>query len=164
MAGKSKKNFRENQTTMTRPWDIFFKEKVTKIFTEKKSVLDIGGGLRIAREKNNRYDKNRKWIRPLLPNVKYTVMDPVDSYKPDVVGDIHHMPFVDNSMEAILCIAVLEHVQDPIRACQEMYRVLKPGGYCFVYVPFLYYYHAERGYYGDFWRFSGDTIKHLFKG
>jgi len=148
---------------MNRPWDLFFREKVTKIFQEKKVVVDIGGGLRVSREKGNRYDKNREWIRELLEKVDYKVMDPVDTYKPDIVGDIHNMPFSDNSLEAVLCIAVLEHIENPIKACQEIYRVLSPGGYCFAYVPFLYYYHAERGYYGDYWRFSKDTIQHIFK-
>jgi len=44
-----------------------------------------------------------------------------------------------------------------------MYRVLKPNGYCFIYVPFLYYYHDEKGYYGDFWRFTPDSIKYICK-
>ena len=29
---------------MKTPWEIFFREKVTKIFTEKKLIVDIGGG------------------------------------------------------------------------------------------------------------------------
>ena len=44
-----------------------------------------------------------------------------------------------------------------------MYRTLVPGGYCFVYVPFLFYYHAKKGYYKDYWRFTEDSIDLLFK-
>ena len=90
-------------------------------------------------------------------------MDPVDTYNPDIVGDIHTMPFPDASEEAIVCLSVLEHVENPIKAAEELYRVLKSGGYCFVYVPFLFYYHAEKGYYGDFWRFTEDSIRYMFK-
>ncbi len=143
--------------------DNFFKKKLKLIFTEKKSVIDIGGGLRLLKEKNNRYDSSREWLRPYLSRVDYKVLDPVSTYSPDIVGDIHNLPFDDNSQEAFLCIAVLEHVQNPIRAFEEMYRVLKPGGYLFVYVPFLYYYHAEEGYYGDYWRFTEDGLKWLSK-
>lgn len=146
-----------------KPWDIFFEEKIRKIFTEKRSVLDIGGGLRILKEKNNRYDPTRSWILPYLKQVHYRVMDPVLDYHPDIVGDIHALPFPDNSLDAIICIAVLEHVENPIQACQEMYRALKPGGYCFLYVPFLYYYHAETGYYKDYWRFTRDAMELLTK-
>lgn len=145
------------------PWETFFNEKITKIFKEKKSIVDIGGGLRVIKEKNNRYDSRREWIRPLIEKVDYKILDPVSDYNPDIVGDIHDLPFKDNILDAIICIAVLEHVENPAKACTEMYRVLKPGGYCFIYVPFLFYYHAERGYYGDFWRFTPDSIKHICK-
>ena len=141
----------------------FYKEKITKIFTESKSVVDIGGGLRISKKQGNRYDAKNEWIVPLAKKVEYKILDPVDTYDPDIVGDIHNLPFKDNSQDAIICNAVLEHVENPIKASQEIYRVLKPKGYCFVYVPFLYYYHAEEGYYGDFWRFTEDSIKYMFK-
>lgn len=145
-------------------WDAFSQEKIIKIFQEKKEVIDIGGGLRISKDKGNRFDKSRTWILPYVKPGQYKILDPVDDYKPDIVGDIHHLPFADNSREAILCIAVLEHVEDPIRACQEMLRVLQPGGYCFIYVPFLYYYHAHQGYYKDYWRFTKDTFEVICKG
>ena len=144
-------------------WDLFFPNKIKQILTEKKSVIDIGGGLRVIKEKNNRYDPEREWLRPFLEKVDYKILDPVPDYHPDIVGDIHHLPFTDNSQDAIICIAVLEHVEDPIRAWREIWRTLKPGGYTFIYVPFLYYYHAEKGYYGDYWRFTKDAVDKLSK-
>ena len=57
----------------------------------------------------------------------------------------------------------MEHVENPLVAVQEIRRVLKPGGRCLLYVPFLYYYHAELGYYQDYWRFSHDALKLLLK-
>ena len=144
-------------------WDKFSREKLLRIFQEKKSVIDIGGGLRVLKEKGNRYDTSREWIRPYLEKVDYKILDPVSDYGPDIVGDIHNLPFEDSSQEAILCIAVLEHVEDPFKAVFEMRRVLKPGGYLFVYAPFLYYYHAEKGYYKDFWRFTEDALELLFR-
>lgn len=144
-------------------WDTFFREKVGRIFSEKKLIIDIGGGLRVVKEKNNRYDPAREWIRPLLKNVDYKILDPVPDYHPDIIGDIHKLPFADGSIDAIICIAVLEHVEDPFKAMSEMHRVLKKGGYCFIYVPFLFYYHAERGYYKDFWRYTEDGVQHMSK-
>lgn len=144
-------------------WDLFFKEKITKIFLEKKDILDIGGGLRIDPTRNNRFDESRSWIIPYLKNVNYKIMDYVAKYNPDIVGDIHKMPFPDGAWDAVICLAVLEHVENPILAASEIKRVLKPGGYAFVYVPFLYYYHIEEGNYGDYWRFTKDSIKFMFK-
>ena len=71
---------------------------------------------------------------------------------------------MDNeSADAVICKAVLEHIDDPFKAVSEIYRILKPGGKCLVSVPFLYPYHAEIGYYGDFYRFTEDGVKHLFR-
>jgi len=130
-------------------WDDFKKEKLEKILNEKDSVIDIGAGLKAWKDKGDRYQTNN-W--PHLEKVQ--VMDPVPDYNPDLIGDIHNMPFEDNTQDAIICHAVLEHVENPFVATKELFRVLKPGGYCYVYVPFLYYYHAEKGYYKDYWRFS----------
>lgn len=145
------------------PWSKFFEARITKIFTESKNVLDIGGGLPVAKDKNNRYSKKDEWILPLLANVDYKVLDSVSDYNPDIVGDIHDLPFADNSLDAITCIGVLEHVKNPFKAVEEMHRVLKPGGFCYVSVPFLYYYHPVKDYYNDYWRFTGDGIDELFK-
>lgn len=150
---------------MTTQWDIFFREKLGKILTEKKDVVDIGGGLRISKATGNRYDPAQDWIIGLIAEnaVRYRVLDPTQKYHPDIVGDIHTLPFPDNSQEAIICLAVLEHVEDPWLACRELRRVLKPGGYCFLYVPFLYYFHAERGYYHDYWRYTHEAVHLLFR-
>lgn len=145
----------------TSPWDKFFKEKITKIFTESNNVVDIGGGLRIAKDKNNRYLSKNEWILPLMQNVDYKVLDQVPDYNPDIVGDIHDLPFADKTLDAITCIAVLEHVKNPFKAVSEMHRVLKPGGLCLIYVPFIYNYHPMKGYYNDYWRFTEDGIQEL---
>lgn len=148
-----------------RPWDAFFKEKMTRILSEKKTLIDIGGGLRISKKQGNRYDKRNDWIAELIKKkgVAYKILDPVPDYGPDIVGDIHNLPFEDNSQEAVACMAVLEHVADPFTAARELYRVLKPGGFCILYVPFLYYFHAEHGYYSDYWRFTDQALKLLFQ-
>lgn len=117
-----------------KPWEIFFTDNIKKIFLDKKDIIDIGGGLRINRSKNNRYDKDREWIIPFLKKVNYRIVDPVSDYNPDIVGDIHRLPFKDNSIDAVLCIAVLEHVEDPVKASNEMYRILKKGGYAYIYI------------------------------
>ena len=140
-------------------WDQFFREKCIDIFTTSTTVLDIGEGLRAREGRGNRFDKDRAWLREHLSKVTYTVMDPVPDYKPDIVGDIHDIPLPNENVNAIICLAVLEHVKNPIRAMDEMYRVLKPGGKLLIYVPFLYYYHAHPGYYPDYWRFTYDTLK-----
>lgn len=139
----------------------FFKKSITRIFSEKRRVLDIGGGLRVDRSRNNRRGPSRKWLLPLLEKAEYRVIDRVPDYHPDLVGDIHALPLADASVDAVICLSVLEHVEDPLRAMREIHRVLVPGGYAFLYVPFLYYYHAEHGYYKDYWRFTKDAVDYM---
>lgn len=142
-------------------WDIFFNEKIKQIFENKKNIIDIGGGLRISKQKGNRFDTKREWIIKYLDKVDYKILDPVPDYNPDIIGDIHNLPLENESVDAIICIAVLEHIENPFQAFDEMFRVLKKDGYCFIYVPFIYYYHAQPGYYGDFWRYTEDGVRHL---
>lgn len=43
-----------------------------------------------------------------------------------VHSPIHRIPVESNYFDAILCIAVLEHVENPEEVVPELYRVLKP--------------------------------------
>ena len=51
--------------------------------------------------------------------------------------DIHEIPFPENTFDVILCNHVLEHVNDDIKAMNEINRVLKPGGYALMQIPFF---------------------------
>ena len=52
-----------------------------------------------------------------------------------VQGDAAHLPFVENSFDAVTAMDFLEHVEDPARLVREVSRVLKPGG-LFLYHTF----------------------------
>lgn len=77
----------------------------------------------------------------------------------DIVADAHRLPFKDNSVDSIICIAVLEHVYDPEIVVSEMIRVLKPGGYLYAEVPFIFFFH---GYPNDFKRYTLEGMRRLF--
>ena len=47
------------------------------------------------------------------------------------------LPFATNSFEVVTCLAVLEHVFDPIFVLKELARVTRPGGSLIVEVPNL---------------------------
>lgn len=53
--------------------------------------------------------------------------------KENVKVDFHHgsasaMPFEDDSFDFVYCCAAFKNFADPIRALDEMHRVLRPGG------------------------------------
>ncbi len=58
--------------------------------------------------------------------------------KPDVTWDGVTMPFEDHTFDCILSTEVLEHCYDFKRYIEENMRVLKPGGYFFFTVPYLW--------------------------
>ncbi len=134
-------------------WEKFFDEKIREIAKEK-IVFDIGGG--------NRFQKELVPYKKYFADCDYKTIDTNAKYKPDILADIHNLSIPDNFADGVICKAVLEHVEDPTRVVEEIYRILKTGGKCFIYVPFLHVYHGLRGG-KDFWRFSEDGIRYLLK-
>lgn len=69
-----------------------------------------------------------------MKNLEYTT---TDLYSPlaDVKADICNLPFEDNSYDVIFCNHVLEHIPDDTKAMQELYRVMKPGGWGIFQIP-----------------------------
>ena len=61
----------------------------------------------------------------------------IESPLAKVKMDIHAIPFADNTFDVVLCNHVLEHVQNDIQAMREINRVLKPGGWSILQVPFF---------------------------
>ena len=54
----------------------------------------------------------------------------------DIISDITDIPEKDASFDAILCVEVLEHLPDPLKALRELNRLMKPGGVLIVTAPF----------------------------
>ncbi|MDX5361138.1 MAG: class I SAM-dependent methyltransferase [Alphaproteobacteria bacterium] len=77
----------------------------------------------------------------------------------DLVADAHDMHMVpDNSVDAVVTISVLEHVNNPWKVMEEIHRILKPGGIVYVSVPFIFPFHADPD---DYWRFSHKGLEVL---
>ncbi|WP_370391576.1 class I SAM-dependent methyltransferase [uncultured Winogradskyella sp.] len=69
-----------------------------------------------------------------MDNLDYTTTD-LNSPIADVKADICNLPFNDNEFDVILCNHVLEHILDDKTAMEELYRVLKPGGWGVFQIP-----------------------------
>jgi len=78
----------------------------------------------------------------------------------DRIASVYSLPFADGEFQNVLCMSVLEHLEDPPRAIAEMRRILQPGGHCIISVPFLFPIHDTPG---DYWRFTKFGLRHLFR-
>jgi len=63
--------------------------------------------------------------------------------RPDVFGDAQALPLKDDSVDHALLLDVLEHLPDPERCIEELYRVIRPGGTLTIQVPFMYPLHDQ---------------------
>lgn len=69
-----------------------------------------------------------------MSNLDYVTTD-LNSPLADVKADICNLPFKDNEFDIILCNHVLEHIPDDTKAMEELYRILKPGGFGVFQIP-----------------------------
>lgn len=84
-------------------------------------VLELGAG--------------RGHTRRLLDGVNLVQTDVEWNEWLDVVATAESLPFADNSFDAVLIVAVLHHLDFPLRGLDEAARVVRPGGRIFVSEP-----------------------------
>jgi predicted SAM-dependent methyltransferase len=105
------------------------------------TILDIGAGLR----------------RIPWPNVVNCEI--YDYPSTDILCLGSDLPIKDNSVDAVLSLAVLEHVPNPFFCAAEIQRVLKPGGKAYIMMPFL---QAEHGYPNHYFNATRQGVIELF--
>lgn len=78
----------------------------------------------------------------------------------NLVADPHALPLADASVDAVIIDAVLEHMIDPVRVAEEIFRVLRKGGLVYADSPFMVPVHGGTH---DFLRFSSVAHRRLFR-
>ena len=78
-----------------------------------------------------------------------------------IIADINKdIPMDSDSVDVVILTEVLEHLRNPVRAMEELYRVLKPGGRLVLTTPLLWPLHEEPN---DFQRFTKYGLGEIFK-
>ena len=104
-------------------------------------------------------DKEGRSYRDYFTNaVSYRTSDVAPGA--DAVIDVRATGLPDACYDAVFCCGVLEHVDDCHAAVRELFRILKPGGWLLVGVPFMQGIHRAPM---DFWRFTEFGLRWLLK-
>ena len=74
----------------------------------------------------------------------------------DYAAPLHQIPVEDGFFDAIICNAVLEHVENPEEVLAEFSRVCRPGGVLYLCVPFMQPEHLDPT---DYQRYTIDGLK-----
>jgi SAM-dependent methyltransferase len=87
-------------------------------------------------------------------------------WRPDILGDACS-PFpawMHARYDAVIALALLEHCYDPAAAVANFRAALAPGGQLFLYVPWMWRYHAPRDLtFQDYQRLSRDGLAWLLR-
>jgi SAM-dependent methyltransferase len=122
------------------------------IKNKKGKILDIGCG--------------ESPYKHLLANFEYIGIDYLEAdlfgynNKEIIKFDGINIPFQGNSIDNIICTEVLEHTQHPQELINEMNRVLKTSGECYITIPWSARYHYIPY---DYYRYTPSMLSILFK-
>ena len=133
-----------------------FRNEILSEIKSDMSILDIGKSMR---------DKYEKIICKEKKTLDLNIFNDYPDYQFDLSGElIGNNSILFNKFDAIICLAVLEHVYNPFIAINNIKSMLKKNGILFGYVPFLYHYHAPKNLeFQDFFRYSKDGVAYLLK-
>lgn len=119
--------FKENKSKVLEYWQRYrYLEEINKIceIQNNTRILDVGCGI--------------STILHFLDGEKYGIDPLADEYQklynypPEIniqKGFGENIPFADEYFDIVFCSNALDHVTDPEKTINEIYRVLKTGGY-----------------------------------
>lgn len=131
-----------------------------KLNAKKMKILNLGAGtgddLKILNKFGNVYviDVNEKAIELIAK----------DLYFEKNIQDARNLKYPDNFFDVVASFDVFEHIKEDYRVINEVYRVLKKGGYLIFSVPanqFMYSSHDKA--LGHKRRYNKNQLKNLLK-
>ena len=116
---------------------------IRKVFgtdTSNKIIVNVGSG-----------------ITKLHPDVINLDIFPFKNV--DIVADASSLPFKDASVDMLISESTIEHTPDAESVIREMRRVVKPGGFVYISIPFIMPFHASPN---DYSRLTHEGLKQKF--
>jgi SAM-dependent methyltransferase len=125
-------------------------KEVNRLLPEKAKILVIGGSIPGQGMDSIYSDKSFEIIGSDISFGPYT----------KIISDAHDIPFDDETFDCVITQAVLEHVIDPTRCVDEIYRILKYSGIVYAETPFMQQVHMRQY---DFTRYTHLGHRRLFR-
>jgi SAM-dependent methyltransferase len=100
--------------------------------------------------------------RQYFSGCRFETVDVRPEVKPDFVADVHKLASVVpvDSFDLVICTEVLEHVENPRQAVEEIRRILKPNGTLLATTPFIVPYHPDPT---DYWRMTPEAWRSVLR-
>lgn len=113
------------------------------MFCSEPALLDVGTGtgqLLIKMCRDRRFDKFRFVGTDFFEDMLDIAREAVDQagLKERIElhqNDVHDLPYEDEFTNFVISRSTIHHWANPVRAFQEIYRVLKPGGVAIIHEP-----------------------------
>lgn len=101
-------------------------------------------------------------IGPKLRWPGFETLDIDSREQPTYVADItRHNPIIPSGRyDLVICISVLEHTLEPVKALAEIRRIMKDGGVLLAQAPLNFRQHGPQP---DMWRFTENGWRYLLR-
>jgi SAM-dependent methyltransferase len=142
------------------------RHRLWDLFAPKMSVMDLFPPIEAEFGAYKEYFKGNvlnagagnRDIRPLIQGRLYNQDIPSGLHNAniDIFSPLHQIPIEAGFFDAIICNAVLEHVENPEAVLAEFNRVCKRGGILYLCVPFMQPEHRDPA---DFQRYTLDGLQ-----
>jgi SAM-dependent methyltransferase len=103
--------------TVTRRTDPRIAEQIWAALGDARTVLNVGAG-------TGSYEPSDRDVTAVEPSAVMRAQRPADA-APCVAGTAENLPFEDQSFDAAMALATIDHWQDPIAGLREMRRVAR---------------------------------------
>jgi len=131
------------------PWRTpLYVKKFAEALPQVNMLLDVGCG----------EAPYRRLFKSKVRN--YITLDVQRYSNLNLVADGCNLPIRDEIFDAVLCIQVLEHVAEPRKILEEIFRVLRPRGILGISAPQSYIIHMEPH---DYYRYTKYGLRYLLE-